>query len=227
MLQIKTKKRTGNPMGIPTMTLISPKKSRATPVHCILYKYAQEMADKCPIEKGCMIYALVDGAFIFGDFIEALIIKNRWLVKELTISTLGYNQGNVDSLKNLVTGGYVEKINLLVSVEFWAFERSKNALIPYTYSILGADDFPFQLSVCDTHMKVINIRTECGLKICIHGSANIRSSGNLEQIMVQECENLYDFNQGVMDTITEQYKTVKVPIRKSKQWNLLVLPVNF
>ena len=181
----------------------------------ILYKNAKKMAQEITIEKNERIYCIIDGLFIFGDFIEAYIVEKNLSVKKLTISTLSCSQENVDSLQNLITGNYVDELNLMISAYFYSHE--KHVLIPYIYENLDIDN-KFQLAVSSSHMKTCLIETYCGKKIVIHGSANLRSSSNIEQIMIEENEDLYNFNDEILNSIFETYKTINKPLRRQELW---------
>ena len=69
--------------------------------------------------------------------------------------------------------------------------------------------------------KICIFETECGQKIVIHGSANLRSSSNIEQFVIEESEMIYDFNFDYMSKIVEVYKTINKPIRGGKLWDVI------
>lgn len=48
----------------------------------------------------------------------------------------------------------------------------------------------------------------------MHGSANLRSNGNIEQFTIEENAELYDFYDGIFSKIEEAYHTIKKPVRK-------------
>lgn len=208
------------PLGVNTK-VIKPRKVTPVSFRKVKYKYAQELADALEYNENQRYYCIVNGTFIFGDFIEALITKNNWHVKALTISTLGYSQDNIDSLKNLITGDYLKKLTIIASAEHYGFERAPGRLIPYTYEKLNTGEIEFQLAFADTHMKVVNIETMCGKYITMHGSANLRSSGNVEQFQIEFCKDLYEINQTMLDAIAEKCKTVIKPVRKSALWEIV------
>lgn len=160
-------------------------------------------------------FVILDGKFIFGDFLEALIVKNDWLCEELTISTLSMSRENVDSLANLVNGGYLKQLNLIVSHYYFSTER--RALMPYIYEQLDKGDI-LQLAVASVHTKIAMIRTQCGKKITIHGSANLRTSSNIEQIVIEHTPKLFDFCASVHHNIIEIHKTINKPIRSKTLW---------
>lgn len=181
----------------------------------LVYKNAEKLAHDIKMTPGARYYIVVDGTFYFGDFIEALIVRNNWLIPEMTISTLSMNENNVDSLANLLKGDYVQKLNLVVSAYFYSHERA--GMIPYIYDNLDIDN-RFQLAAASSHCKLAMFETDSGLKITMHGSANLRSSSNIEQLMVEENPELYQFNKDIQDRIIETYKTINHQVRRNTLW---------
>ena len=206
--------------GVKSSRFIEPHDCEEIAEHLVKYdnakKFAAEIGD---IPEGFRAFAIIDGKFIFGDFIEALIVNNNWLVEDLTISTLSMSQDNVDSLRNLLTGDYVQQLNIIVSHYYFANERS--ALMPYLYDKLDIDD-KFQLAVASVHTKIAMIRTSCGKKITIHGSANMRSSSNIEQIVVEHSPSMYDFSYDIHSSIIETHKTINKPVRRTALWQAVL-----
>jgi hypothetical protein len=184
----------------------------------ILYENAEKLARELTLNKGERSDVFVAGSFIFGDFIEAYIVSHNAKVKKMTVTTLSLSQENVDSLHNLIAGNFVDELNLIVSVYFYGNEF--RSLIPYIYRELDMDD-KFQLAVIGTHTKTCTFETLGGRKIIIHGSANLRSSGNLEQFTIEENETLYDFYDEHTDRILNEYKTINKPIRGKNLWNTI------
>jgi hypothetical protein len=62
------------------------------------------------------------------------------------------------------------------------------------------------------------ICTACGKKITIHGSANLRTSANIEQIVVEHTPDLYDFCFETHSRIIEAHKTINKPVRRTALW---------
>ena len=172
----------------------------------VLYDNAQKMARELRLGFGERFDAFVSGSFIFGDFIEAYLTTQNACAKRMTISTLSMSQNNVDSLHTLMEKGYIEELNLIISVYFWGNERS--SLIPYIYKQLDIDD-RFQLAVAGVHTKTVNFETLGGRKIVLHGSANLRSSGNIEQFTMEENPELYDFYDEHFNRILDKYATIR------------------
>lgn len=201
-----------------TKRYVKPLKSREIPDRLLKYEKAEELASEIKFDENDRYFAIVSGQFIFGDFIEALIVGNNFYCKDIVISTLSMSQNNVDSLQNLIDGGYVQSMGLIISDYFYSHERG--GLVPYIYKCLDRDN-KFQLAASGTHCKICLIETECGKKIVIHGSANLRSSSNLEQICVENNADLYDFNFEWQSAILEKFSTIKKSIRHSTQWQVV------
>lgn len=192
---------------------IKSKVAKDIPAHRLKYRNAIKLAKNIKIEEGIRYDCIVAGNFIFGDFIEAFITHNNAKCLQLTISTLSLDQNNVDSLVNLMTGNYVDNLNLIISDYFYAHERG--SLIPYIYDKLDIDN-RFQLASASSHTKITMFETLGGKKIVIHGSANLRSSSNIEQFTIEENPGLYDFHFEYHNRIIEKYMTINKEIKRNK-----------
>lgn len=185
----------------------------------VLYDNAEKLARELRITDNMRSDAFISGSFVFGDFIEAFMRENNCHTKEMTISTLSLSQNNVDSLEGLMTHGYIDKLNLVVSVYFWAHERT--ALLPYIYHHLDVkQDGRFQLAVAGIHTKTVHFKTDGGKCIVIHGSANLRSSGSIEQFTLEENPKLFAFYDEEFQKIVDKYATIRKPIRNARAWDI-------
>lgn len=196
---------------------INPGKKQ-TSTRPVKYRNAMQLAKEIGhIFRDDRYFIYLDGLFVFGDFIEAWIIQNNYNVLEMTISTLSLSQNNVDSLRTLIEKDYLQKLNIIVSDYFFSHERRQ--LVPYMYHELDVDN-RFQLAVARVHTKICLIKTECGREIIIHGSANLRTSGNVEQIVIEADEDLYRFNHEWHHEIIEKYKTINKSVGGETLWHL-------
>jgi len=82
----------------------------------------------------------------------------------------------------------------------------RNSTDPDRFPELG--NHRFQLAVAGSHCKITLVRTIGGHHLTIHGSANLRSSSNVEQFMLNEGEALYRFNRAFLDRIIDAHKTI-------------------
>ena len=199
---------------------IKPPPPRQIKAKSILYEYAADLARDLDIGEGTRHFAIISGNFIFGDFIEALLVGRNIHTDRMVINTLSMSQENVDSLANLLNGGFVDHLDLIVSSYFYAHERHKGGLIPYIYETLDKGN-RFQLAAAGTHCKTVTFKTDGGKRFTIHGSANLRSSRCLEQVVIEEGEELFSFNNSISDRILEEYKTIQKDIRASKLWGVI------
>ena len=136
----------------------------------------------------------------------------------MTISTLSMNENNVDSLANLLNWGLLDELNLIVSDHFFSHERHN--LIPYIYKELDKND-KFQLAAAGSHCKICIFETYCGKFIIMHGSANLRTSANIEQLVIEESENLYHFNDDYQMKIIDKFKTINKAVRVGQLWKTI------
>lgn len=181
----------------------------------VLYDNAAKLARELKIEAGSRYDCIVSGSFIFGDFIEAFMVHNQCVAQKMTITTLSLSQENVDSLANLLHKGYIKQLDMIVSDYFYSHERHQ--LIPYMYQELDVEN-RFQLSVAFVHTKTVHLETLGGKKIVIHGSANLRTSGNCEQFTIEENPELYDFYEERFNPIIERFATIRKTAPRKTQW---------
>lgn len=197
---------------------MKPRLYKPIPQKDIKYDNALALARELRLDPGGRANVVVSGSFIFGDFIEAYVTTHNIKIGKMTISTLSMSQENVDSLANLIHGGYVDQLNMIISHYFFSHERG--VLIPYIYKTLDIDN-RFQLAVAETHTKTVIFDTLGGKKIVMHGSANLRSSNNLEQFTIEDNPELFDFYDDYQSRIIEKYQTIRKPVRVKPLWNLI------
>lgn len=197
---------------------IKPPKVKDIEENRLKYSNAKKLTQDITIEKNDRYFVVIDGSFYFGDFIEALIVEKNYSVKKMTISTLSMNENNVDSLANLINGNFVDELNLIISDYFYSHERHN--LTPYIFQELDIDN-KFQLASAGTHCKMCIFETYCGKYIVIHGSCNLRSSGNIEQFVIEESKDLYNFNNEYQDAIINKFKTINKSIRGKQLWKAI------
>jgi hypothetical protein len=201
-------------VGIMDTRYVKPPNPKSVKQKNVTYKNAESLAKDTNLDKDSRTFAVVDGTFIFGDYIEALCVERNLHIKKMFIHTLSMSENNVDSLANLIKGDFVQKLDLLISAYFFSNER--HDLVKYIYQELDIDN-KFQLGVARSHTKMCGFETFDGMKYIIHGSANLRSSANLEQFVIEQCDEIYDFMEDVSDNIMDKYKTINIDSPKHKQ----------
>lgn len=183
-----------------------------------LYRNAAKLAKELKVERGQRYHAIVSGDFVFGDFIAAYIWEHKVKVRKMLISTLSVNQKNVEALARLMDKGYIEQLDMLLSIYFYGNEKYQ--LIPFIRRKLDKDN-RFQLAIAGIHTKIVQFETEDGEKIVVSGSANLRSSGNVEQFSIEECPVLYDFYDDCFTKVMERFATINKDIRHNQLWDVI------
>jgi hypothetical protein len=183
------------------------------------YADAIKLAKDINFNENQRYHVLIHGTFFFGDFIEAFIVEHNIHVKKMTISTLSMNKNNVDSLENLLKGNYIDELNLILSDYFYGHE--KHDLVPYIYEKLDQEN-KFQVAFAGTHCKLCILESHSGRFYVFHGSANLRSSSNIEQICLEENKDLYLWMDEFQTSILNEYKTINKSVRGNKLWQILV-----
>ena len=185
------------------------------PTACVRYDNAEALARELRLTEGVRIDCMLSGSFIFGDFIEAFLREKNCKAVTMTIGTLSRSRENVDSLYLLMTKGFVDNLRLMVSDYFYGHERRD--IVPYIYKRLDIGN-RFQMGVARVHTKSCHFRSLGGTKIVMHGSANLRSSGNVEQLTIEEDPALYDFYEETYDLLFRNYNTINHAVTSRSSW---------
>ena len=205
----------GENYGAPTRYL-KPKVYDVKASH-VAYENAQALARDLDFSARDRYDVFVSGNFIFGDFIEAFLVRNNVKCLSMTISTLSLSQENVDSLETLMIKGYIDALQLVVSGYFYAHEA--RGLVQYMYRHLDIDN-RFQLAVAAIHTKTCHFLTLGGKRIVIHGSANLRSSANIEQFTIEDNAELFDFYEQHYNALIDKCATINKPIPRGETWGV-------
>lgn len=200
--------------------ILKPRLDLGRLTQCATFESAEAFARQIDLAPGARTFAWISGAFIFGDIVEALITARRVGVKRLYIASLSFSQENIDSLRNveLLMGEELERLVLVLSG--YQYSHEKYGLVPYMYGELDDGSNRFDVAFGGWHAKIITMETVTGHTITIHGSANLRSSNSIEQIMVEvDDRELHDFNASLMENIVRRFGTVnhEAPYNKLKR----------
>ena len=189
--------------------ILRPRLDKAALTAPACYENAEAFARQIDLSPGARTFAWVSGSFVFGDIVEALITARRVGIRRLYIASLSFSQENIDSLKNvmLLMGPELERLVLVLSG--YQYSHEKYNLVPYMYQELDDGSDRFDVAFGDWHCKIITMQTVTGHTITVHGSANLRSSSSVEQIMVEiDDAALHDFNAEIMESIVRRFGTI-------------------
>ena len=181
------------------------------------WEHATDLARDLVIDAGHETFAFVSGNFVFGDLLEALVDARKLSVRRLGIQTLSMSDENIDSLRNVVEMTPVERLDLVLSDYWYAHEGHKGGLVPYLFEELDLDGLELRVAFAGVHCKVVTVETLRGNHLTMHGSANLRSSGNVEQLHISPDDGLFEFCDRMTQRILDAYDVVNQGNRKRKK----------
>ena len=174
----------------------------------VCYANARDFVDGWirEIRPGFRLFAVVSGDFVFGDVLLAMATRGL-NISRMTIETLSLSERNIEALGQMMEHLPDMRLRLALSDYFYAHERRPGQLVPKLYETLDVDD-RLDVAFASTHMKIVTILTANGGKVVIDGSANLRSSRNIEQFRVECDPDLYDWIEDMNDRIFDAYSTI-------------------
>lgn len=156
---------------------------------------ALPILDHLPSDPDDRTHVALRGDFVLCDLIP-LIIARRGHCPHLRIATLGLSADNANTLARLHATHAVREITLVASHYFRGVD--KTSTYREVMAILGQRA---RIIITRCHAKVILIPTEQGDHYVIEGSANLRSSDNLEQIVVFNDQATHDHHSAWIDSL--------------------------
>jgi len=182
----------------------------------VCYEHAEEFAGDIKLDNATETFAFVSGNFVFGDFVEALVDTGKLNVRRMGVQTLSLNDENIDSVRNICEWEGVERLDIVLSDYWFAHERKAGGLVDYLFDELDIEGLDLHVAFCGTHAKVWTFETRAGNVLTIHGSANLRSSRNVEQLHISPDRGLFEFCDGMLKRMVEVYDVVNQDARKRK-----------
>jgi hypothetical protein len=181
------------------------------------WEHAQDLARDLVIDNEHETFAFVSGNFVFGDLLEALVDAKKLSVRRLGIQTLSMSDENIDSIRNVLEMMPVERLDLVLSDYWYAHESHKGGLVPYLFEELDLEGLELRVAFAGVHCKILTVETLRGNHITMHGSANLRSSGNVEQLHISPDDGLFEFCDRMTQRILDAYDVVNQDNRKRKK----------
>lgn len=192
----------------------------------VSYEHACDFVDSLELRPGHREFAFVSGNFVFGDVLEAMVDRHKVAPRKMTIQTLSMSEENIDSLHNIIDlmDGRLERLRIVLSVYFWGHEHHPGQLVPYLYEALDVPGLDFDVAFASIHTKIVSIETLAGNHLVMDGSANLRSSRNIEQLRIECDDALYEYVEGFADRVFAAYSVVNdgepypKPVRGNRLW---------
>lgn len=159
---------------------------------------AAEVVAHLPSGPNERTHAILCGNFVLCDLIPA-ILAARGIAGHLRVATLSLSLANAEQLAGLLARGQITRLTLIVSHYFQQVERA--GVFAQVEALLGEIA---TIIVTRSHAKVICLRTLNGDSFVIEGSANLRSSDNLEQMFVVNDAETHDFHAAWIDELADR-----------------------
>ena len=99
--------------------------------------------------------------------------------------------------------------------------------MPYLYEALDVDGLDFDVAFASIHTKIVSVETLAGRHLVMDGSANLRSSRNIEQLRIECDERLYEYIERFADKVFAAYSVVNhgepypKPVRGNRLWGAI------
>lgn len=168
---------------------------------------AAQILPHLPTDETERLHALLRGDFVLFDLIPA-IIGALGPVGHLRIATLGMSAANAAGLARLLASGRVERLTLVVSHYFQQVDKTT------TYPEVCAALAPHGVTpvVTRNHAKVILLPfRDRPDRLTLEGSANLRSSDNVEQLCVFNSAITHDFHAAWIDEMADTSRRATPP----------------
>jgi len=164
--------------------------------HFIRPENARAVLDHLPESPDDRTHCVLRGDFVLCDLIP-LLIGFGGNCPHLRIATLGMSLANADALACLVERGQIGKLTIVVSLYFQQLDKATTFR-----AVAGRLANVARLVITRSHSKVILLPTEAGHSFVLEGSANLRSSDNLEQMLITNDPATLAFHAAWIDELT-------------------------
>jgi hypothetical protein len=149
---------------------------------------------------GEAVHTLITGRF---DLMHLLVRLTDRLgtVEALRIATLSYNARNLAEMVRLLDSGAVRRLTLLCS----AFFRDHNTEL-WEETLSEFRERGQRAAAARSHAKVVTFAFADGRRLTVEGSANLRSNGNREQVLLADGAGLHDWHARWIDELVTQHE---------------------
>jgi len=154
---------------------------------------AAKALDTLPLD-GQSYHIIMAGNFAGWDFVSAVLrLAAPAAIRELNVSTLGFNSRNAAELFDLLDRGDVQRCSFIFSCYYRSNEpQVADALID------GLRSRGHRVLAARCHAKVLLMELTDGRHIVIESSANLRSCHNVEQCCITHDRDLLYFHRAWM-----------------------------
>jgi hypothetical protein len=117
------------------------------------------------------------------------------------LATLGFPRQNLEELLTELDSGRIAKVDFLFSVYFKSNEKEICQRLAHELVTRG-----HRVVAMLTHAKIMPLETTDGRQFVVESSANLRSCASVEQIMLIQDGELFQFHRAWLNDIMEAKK---------------------
>jgi hypothetical protein len=141
-----------------------------------------------PKDRGTL-HAIMGGDFNGWDLIPAIHRLAKRPIRELIITTLGFNHKNIDQLCAMIDAKEARNVSILCS---HYFQKADPDVYQEAHERLTKRNQ--RIAATRNHSKIILIDAGVGSYV-VESSANLRTCNNIEQFALTRCRRLYKFHR--------------------------------
>jgi len=146
--------------------------------------------------QGESLHGVISGRYALYELIPALIERTQQPIAALYIATLSFNKQNAADILALLQAGHVKSLALIISYYFKSTSREIYDLLIPPLRAAGQ-----RVLAIRNHAKLLLAEMANGQKFTVETSANLRSSGNIEQFVLTADGPLHDFHRGWIEDL--------------------------
>ncbi len=117
------------------------------------------------------------------------------------VATLGFSKQNLEELLSLLDRGQIAKVDFLFSVYFKSNEKEICQRLAHELTTRG-----HRVVAMLTHAKIMLLELSDGPRYVVESSANLRSCASIENIMLANDTELFDFHRQWLTEVLEAKK---------------------
>jgi hypothetical protein len=150
-------------------------------------KAAEGALDLLP-DAGEDLHLVMDGTYDLMHLVVVLLRRLAAPCTALRVATLSLSRRNVQEMAALYDDGWVQRLDLLTS-DF--FRRHDDAIFAeLVQEVTGRGQ---RVAAARSHCKIVTIALEDVRRYVLHGSPNLRTNKNLEQVCLSRDAGLHAF----------------------------------
>jgi hypothetical protein len=149
---------------------------------------------------GEAVHCLMTGRYDLMHLLVCLIDR-LGTVEAMGVATLSYNGRNLAEMVRLLDSGAVRRLTLLCS-QFFAQHNTEL----WDETLEEFRDRGQRAAAARSHAKVVTFAFASGQRLTLEGSANLRSNGNREQLLLADGAGLHDWHAGWIDALVTQHE---------------------